>query len=96
MMIYSRICYLKHTSQQHNARINAAGSNSGTAKLSVKIKLIPLAFNELLGFLPPCHPASPEPSRLILSSNIQNAAWRFILSYHQRSMLERAQIIQVA
>jgi hypothetical protein len=32
-----------------NARINAAGINYGTAKLSIKVELLPLALNELLG-----------------------------------------------
>jgi hypothetical protein len=36
------------TQQASNARIDAAGDNCGTDKLSIRIKLLPLASNELL------------------------------------------------
>jgi hypothetical protein len=43
----------------------------------MKAKLIPLASNELLGFVRLSHYASPELSSLILSLNAPAAAWRF-------------------
>jgi len=48
----------------------------------------------LLDFVRRKHPASPEPSMLILSFDVPSAAWRRTLPHHQGSMLARAHIIQ--
>jgi hypothetical protein len=60
----------------------------------MKSKLAALRSNELLDFVRRYYSAQPEPSPLILSSNIPSAAWRVIQPKHQRSMHERAQSIQ--
>jgi hypothetical protein len=55
----------------------------------MKSKLIPLALNELLGFVHRSHYVALEPSRLILAFNSFSAAWRFNSPYHQRPMQGR-------
>jgi hypothetical protein len=60
----------------------------------MKSKLIPLGFNELLGFVRRGHSSLLEPSPLILSFTAPTAAWRFTSELHQGSMLARAQSIQ--
>jgi hypothetical protein len=50
----------------------------------MKDKLFAVGFNELLGFVRLSHSVPPEPSMLILSSNIASAAWRFNIHEHQQ------------
>ena len=58
-----------------NAGIDAAGIIRGTAKLTMTSELIPLASNELLGFVGYRYPAHLGLSSLILSFNTPDAAW---------------------
>jgi hypothetical protein len=60
----------------------------------MKDKLFPVGCNELLDFVRPDHPFSPEPPPLILLSNAPTAAWRFTSSKEELKFLCKAQSIQ--
>jgi len=64
-----------------NARINPPGNNCGTDKLTIRDKLIPVGFNELLDFVSRDPSAFRHLSLLTLPFNIPSAAWRFIFDY---------------
>jgi hypothetical protein len=87
---------LNHIIQQEsNARINAAEHNKTSIQVQrMKAALFPLALNELLGFVGLHHSRAPEPSALIVSSNLSIAAWRFNSAQHQPESLCEAHIIQ--
>jgi hypothetical protein len=55
----------------------------------MKGKLIPVGFNEMLGFVRRNYSALPEPSSLILSFNTTSAVGRFNVIEHQLSMTAR-------
>jgi len=65
-------------SQAPNARINRAAQDETSLQVSrMKATLVPLRFNELLGFVRRCHSVSSGHSTLNLSFHIPTAAWRF-------------------